>query len=217
MEIFENISNVVIEGEKEKLAEVINEALEKGIEPIEIIQNGLTPGLKTVGDKFENMELYLPEMMLSADVMKAGLDFLKPHIKDTPIHREGVFVIGTIQGDVHDIGKNIVSTFLEVSGFEVYDLGCDIPPHVFIERAEEKRADIIGISALLTSTMTYIPDVIEELKSRELRDKYVVMVGGAPLSPDWARDIGADGYGKDFLESVNVAKQLMQVRRSMID
>lgn len=213
MEVFEKVANVVIEGDKEKVVEVIDEALAQNIRPIDILQKGLTHGLQVVGNKFENGELYLPEMMLSAEVMKAGIELLKPYIEESPTQKEGIFVIGTIQGDVHDIGKNIVGTFLEVSGFEVYDLGCDVPAHTFVDRAEEKQADIIGISGLLTSTMTYMPDVIDELTRRGLRKKYLVMVGGSPLTPEWAHQIGADGYGGDFLEAVKVAKQLMQTRR----
>lgn len=213
MDIFEKIANVIIEGDKEKVGEVIDEALAQNVKPIDIIQKGLTRGLQIVGDKFENMELYLPEMMLSADVMKVGIGLLKPYIKESSIQREGIVVIGTIQGDVHDIGKNIVSTFLEVYGFEVYDLGLDVSATMFIDRAEEKQADIIGISGLLTSTMTYMPDVIDELKRRELRKKYLVIVGGSPLTPEWANEIGADGYGGDFMEAVNVAKQLMKTKR----
>lgn len=213
MGVFEDIAGVVIEGDKEKITSVINEALAQNVNPIDIIQKGLTSGLQVVGDKFENMELYLPEMMMSADVMKAGIEFLKSHTKESPIQKEGIFVIGTIQGDVHDIGKNIVSSFLEISGFEVYDLGCDVPAHTFVDHAEEKQADIIGISALLTSTMTYIPDVIDELDRRELRKNYLVMVGGSALTTEWARQIGADGYGEDFMGAVNTAKQLMRGRR----
>ena len=212
MEIFEKIANVVVEGDKEEVAKVINEALEQNVIPMDIIQKGLGQGIGIVGDKFEKMEMYLPEMLMSAEAMKAGVEIVKPHITGEAIQQEGVMVIGTVQGDVHDIGKNIVAFYLEVSGFKVYNLGSEVPPYKFVEQAEEKGADIIGISALLTSTMAYMPDVIEELKRRGLRDKYIVMVGGGAVTPEWASEIGADGTGADFAEATKVAKQLIKAR-----
>lgn len=214
MGILEKIANVVIEGDKEGVVTVINEALEQNVNPMDIIQKGLTQGIHVVGDKFEKMEMYLPEMLMSAEAVKAGVEIVKPHIKAGLLPQEGVVVIGTMQGDVHDIGKNIVGFYLDVSGFKVYDLGSEVPVYTFVEQAEEKQADIIGISALLTSTMAYMPDVIEELKRRGLREKYIVMVGGGAVTPEWVSEIGADGYGEDFAEATRVAKQLMKARRA---
>lgn len=214
MGILEDIAGAVIEGDKEQVMAVVNKALAQNVNPMDIIEKGLTQGIHIVGDKFEKMEMYLPEMLMSAEAMKAGVEVVKPHIKEGAILQEGVVVIGTVQGDVHDIGKNIVAFYLDVSGFKVYDLGKDTPPYVFAEQAEEKGADIIGISALLTSTMAYIPDVIDELKGRGLREKYIVMVGGGAVTPEWASRIGADGYGADFAEAARVAKQLMRTRRA---
>jgi len=167
-----------------------------------------------VGDKFDKMELYLPEMVLSAEVMKAGIEIVQPYIKEDQSLQKGVVVIGTVQGDIHDLGKNMVSFFLDVSGFKIYDLGLDVTVDAFVEKAEEKQADIIGMSAMLTSTMVYMPDVIEELKIRGLREKYIVMVGGGPVTSQWAQGIGADGYGANFAEAARVAEQLMETREA---
>lgn len=214
MEILEELANVVVEGDEEGVVAAVNKALEQNVNPMDIIQKGLTQGIHIVGDKFEKMEMYLPEMLMSAEAMKAGVEIVKPHIKEGSIPQEGVVVIGTVQGDVHDIGKNIVGFYLDVSGFKVYDLGSEVPIYTFVEQAEEKQADIIGISAMLTSTMAYMPDVIEELKRRGLREKYIVMVGGGAVTPEWVSEIGADGYGEDFAEATRVAKQLMKARRA---
>lgn len=214
MTVLEEITNMVVEGNKEGVVTAVNKALNQGVNPTDIIQMGLTQGINTVGDKFEKMEMYLPEMLISAEAMKAGVEIVKPHIKGESIQQEGVVVIGTIQGDVHDIGKTIVALYLDVCGFKVYDLGTEVPIYTFVEQAEEKGADIIGISALLSTTMAYIPDVIEELKRREVRDKYIVMVGGGAVTPEWAREIGADGSGEDFAQAARVAKELMKAGRA---
>jgi 5-methyltetrahydrofolate--homocysteine methyltransferase len=214
MEILEKIANVVIEGDEQGVVAAVKKALKQNVNPMDIIQRGLNRGLNIVGDKFEKMELYLPEMLVSAGAVKAAIEIVKPHLRGQSITEEGTVVMGTIQGDVHDIGKNIVIQYLDVSGFKVYDLGIEVPIYTFVEQAEEKQADIIGISALLTSTMAYMPDVIEELKRRGLRDKYIVMVGGGVVTPEWASKIGADGTGADFAEATRVAKLLIKARRA---
>lgn len=211
--ILDEIANVVVEGDREGVMAAVSNALKENVDPMDIIQKGLTPGIAIVGDKFEKMEMYLPEMLLSAEAMKAGVDIVKPLVKGGSIKQEGVIVIGTVQGDVHDIGKNIVAFYLDMYGFKVYDLGTAVSIYTFVEQAEEKQADIIGISALLSSTMTYMPDVIEELKRRGIRDKYIVLLGGGAVTPEWAAKIGADGSGADFAEAATLAKQLMKARR----
>lgn len=213
MEILKELANVVVEGDKERLIALANKALAQNVDPKDIIVKGFTRGMQVVGDKFEKMEIYLPEMLLSAEATKAGIEVVKPYIKEGSTQQERVVVIGTIQGDVHDIGKSIVAFYLEVSGFKVYDLGRDVPPSVFVDEADAKGAAIIGVSALLTSTMAYIPDVIDELKRRGLREKYKIMVGGGASTPEWATEIGADGYGADFAEAAKVAKELIKSRR----
>jgi len=212
--ILDEIANIVVEGDREGVMAAVSNALKENVDPMDIIQKGLTPGIAIVGDKFEKMEMYLPEMLMSAEAMKAGVDIVKPLVKGGSIKQEGVIVIGTVQGDVHDIGKNIVALYLNVSGFTVYDLGSEVSINTFVEKAEEKQADIIGISALLSTTMTYMPDVIKELERRGIRDKYIVLLGGGAVTKEWAAKAGADGSGTDFAEAATLAKQLMKTRRT---
>ena len=158
----------------------------------------------------EKLEIYLPQVILSADAMTAGVEIFRQHIlsKEGEITKKTV-LLGTIQGDVHDIGKNIVKIMLESNGFKVYDLGRDVPVLQFIEKVKEHNPDIVGVSALMTTTMVYMPKLIEGLKENGLREKVKMMVGGAPVLPEWAKEIGADGYGKSAMEAVNVAKRLV--------
>ena len=214
MTILEEVTHAVIEGDREKVEASVKRALSEKVDPMEIIQKGLTEGITVVGDRFEKMEMYLPEMLLSAEAMKAGVELVKPHIKSGSLKEEGVVVIGTVQGDVHDIGKNIVAFYLDVCGFKVHDLGTEVSIYDFVEKAEEKGADIIGISALLSSTMTFMPDVIEELKRRGIRDKYIVLLGGGAVTPEWAAKIGDDGSGADFAEAARMARELIKERRT---
>jgi len=216
MKTLEEVVDAVIQGNKEKVVKEVEEALKERIDPIEILNEGLTRGLEVVGEKFEKLEIFLPEMIQSAESMKAGIKVLEPHLKqegEDPYKKEGVVVIGTVQGDIHDIGKNIVSAFLDLSGFDVYDIGKDVPARRFIEEAEKNEADIIALSAMLTTTMGYMHEVIDELKRRRIRDKYLVIVGGGPVTQEWADQIGANGYGKDFAEAVRVCRQLLEPRR----
>ena len=216
MNTFEKIANIVISADRKKIEKAINSALKKKVKPTDILIKGMRKGIETVGQKFEKGEMFLPEMIKSADTMTQGVQILQPFIKAKKkgsIKKFGTIVIGTVQHDLHDIGKNIVSTFLDVSGFEVYDLGFDVSAEKFVEIAEQKKADIIGISALLTTTMNSMANVIEELKQRGLRDKYAVMVGGGPVTKNFAKKLKADGYGKDFVEAVQVAKKLVKSRR----
>jgi corrinoid protein of di/trimethylamine methyltransferase len=186
------------------------EALEEGVDPTEAIEKGLAEGMKEVGRRFEKLEVYLPEVIISADAMTAGVEIFRQHLLarggETP---KKTVLLGTIQGDVHDIGKNIVKIMLESNGFKVYDLGRDVPVFDFIEKVKELSPDIIGVSALMTTTMVYMPKLIEALKEEKLREKVKVMVGGAPVLPEWAKKIGADGYGESAMEAVRVAKRLV--------
>jgi len=218
MNSFERIASAVVGGDREKtIKKLVNNALAQDLDPADILENGLRKGIDVVGRKFEQMEIFLPEMVRSADAMMAGIDILRPSfesIKDqSSVKKEGTIVIGTVHHDIHDIGKNIVSTFLEISGFEVYDLGLDIPAQDFVDKAEEKGADIIALSALLSTTTPYMKDVIDELNHRGLRSKYLVIVGGGIITQEFADEIGADGYGKDFTAAVQIAKELVEMRR----
>ena len=179
-----------------------------------MIQEGFSRGMQIVGDKFSTLEYCLPEVMLAADAMNAATDILKPHLMER--HEgdsQGIIVLGVMQGDIHDLGKNIVKIMLEASGFTVHDLGNDTPVRQFIENAEEGGADIIAASAILTTTMSYMPDITAMLNELGLRAKYMLMLGGAPVINEWAMEIGADGYGEDAVEAVEVAKRLMQKKR----
>jgi corrinoid protein of di/trimethylamine methyltransferase len=210
MDLFKEMAKAVIDGDEERTVTLAKEALEEGVDPTEAIEKGLAEGMKEVGRRFEKLEVYLPEMIISADAMTAGVEIFRQHLLarggETP---KKTVLLGTIQGDVHDIGKNIVKIMLESNGFKVYDLGRDVPVFDFIEKVKELSPDIIGVSALMTTTMVYMPKLIEALKEEKLREKVKVMVGGAPVLPEWAKKIGADGYGESAMEAVRVAKRLV--------
>ena len=206
------LKECVIAGDEKMARETAMEAIESGIDPVEAINLGLAEGMKIVGDRFKQLEMFLPDVMISADAMKAAIDVLEPRIvaEKRSSLTTGKVVIGTVKGDVHDIGKNIVATMLRAARFEVHDLGNDVPPEEYISKAEEVNADIIGTSTLLSTSMPYVEDVIRLLRDRNLRTKYKVMVGGGPITSDWAEKIAADGFGKDIDEAVKVATQLMR-------
>jgi len=210
MDLFKEMAKAVIDGDEERTVTLAKEALEEGVDPTEAIEKGLAEGMKEVGRRFEKLEVYLPEVIISADAMTAGVEIFRQHLLarggETP---KKTVLLGTIQGDVHDIGKNIVKIMLETNGFKVYDLGRDVPVFDFIEKVKELSPDIIGVSALMTTTMVYMPKLIEALKEEKLREKVKVMVGGAPVLPEWAKKIGADGYGESAMEAVRVAKRLV--------
>ena len=210
MDLLKEMANAVIEGDEEKSVSLAKEALAQGLDPTKAIEKGFAEGMKEIGRRFEKLEIYLPQMILSADAMTAGVEIFRRHIlsKEGEITKKTV-LLGTIQGDVHDIGKNIVKIMLESNGFKVYDLGRDVPVLQFIEKVKEHNPDIVGVSALMTTTMVYMPKLIEGLKENGLREKVKMMVGGAPVLPEWAKEIGADGYGKSAMEAVNVAKRLV--------
>ncbi|HDN84570.1 MAG TPA: cobalamin-binding protein, partial [Candidatus Aerophobetes bacterium] len=162
-----------------------------------------------VGDKFKKNEFYVPEVLIAARAMKAGMEIIRPLLTKKGVKGAGKIILGTVRGDLHDIGKNLVGMMLEGAGFEIIDLGVDVPPEKFVEAAREKGADIIGLSALLTTTMPGMKDVIEAIKSSDLKGKLKVMIGGAPVTQDYADEIGADGYAPDAASAVDKAKQLI--------
>ncbi len=199
------------EAEPEGADELAKELLEKrGMSPVELV-NALSKKLKEIGDKFGRGEIFLMDLVGSAEVMNSVMTVLRPALEKSKEKAEyvGTIVIGTVEGDIHDIGQRIVASMLQAAGFRVIQIGNDQPPENFIKAAEENGADIIGASALLTTTMPVQKKLIEELKKRGLRDKYKVIVGGAPTSPEWAEEIGADGHGADATEAVEVAKRLI--------
>jgi corrinoid protein of di/trimethylamine methyltransferase len=214
MELFEQIVEATVAGDQERCVALAHQVLDTGTDPLQAIEQGYTKGMTIVGDKFSRMEYYLPELIRCADAMKAAMDVLKPHLaknQDTGV--KGTIVLGTIQGDLHDLGKNIVKTMLQAAGFTVHDLGCDVQLRSFIEKAEEQDADLIAASAILTTTMAYMPDLVNLLSDMNLRDTVKVMVGGAPVTPDYAEQFGADGYGANAAEAVETAKRLVQSKK----
>jgi corrinoid protein of di/trimethylamine methyltransferase len=214
MKILEQIVEATVAGDQERCVALAREVLDGGTDPLQAIEQGYTRGMAVVGEKFSRMEYYLPELIRSADAMKAAMEVLKPHLgKNRESGVQGSVVIGTIQGDLHDLGKNIVKTMLQAAGLTVHDLGCDVQVRSYIERAEELEADVIAASAILTTTMAYMPDLVNLLADMNLRERLKVMVGGAPVTPEYAREAGADGYGENAAEAVETAKRLVQSRK----
>ncbi|MEM3151485.1 MAG: corrinoid protein [Candidatus Bathyarchaeia archaeon] len=187
----------------------VEKALENGLSPMEII-NVLSDGMREIGDKFAKLELFLTDLMMAGDTMKAALEILLPKIPKEKAISKGKIVIGTVKGDIHDIGKNIVSAMLTASGFEVYDIGKDCHPSKFLEEAEKVNANIIGASALMTTTMPALKDLIEYIKAKGLRNKYKIIVGGGPVTKDYAEEIGADAYAENAVEAVKVIENLIK-------
>jgi corrinoid protein of di/trimethylamine methyltransferase len=211
-EILEELAAKVIEYDKEGAVKTAKKALESGIDPVVAIQQGLAKGIKIVGEKFECNEVFLPHLVMASDAMMAAVKEIEPSIPRESLNkiRTGTVVMGTVRGDIHDIGKNIVATMLRAGSFEVNDLGHDIQQRKFIEEAENSQANIIAMSSLLTTSMMEQKELIEDLNKKNLRTKYIVMVGGGPVNQQWAEDIGADGYGRDAKDALEKAKQLMQ-------
>jgi 5-methyltetrahydrofolate--homocysteine methyltransferase len=210
MTIFEKISDEVQKGNWETVEELVKEVLSPGVSAEKILNEGLVEGMNIVSEKFKNNECFIPEVLVSAKAMTVGLEILKPRLAETNVKSRGKVVIGTIQGDLHDIGKNIVAMLLQGAGFEVVDLGADVPIEKFVESAKNEKADIVGISALLITTMVNMKAVIEGLKDAGLRGNVKVIVGGAPVTRDYANRIEADGYAPDAASGVDVAKSLLK-------
>ena len=203
--------DAVIEGDAPKAEALVNEALSEGLEPATIVNDGLIAAMGTIGERFGRGEIYVPEMLYSARAMQTGLTILEPLLAaGGGVVRKAV-VIGTVKGDVHDIGKNIVGIMLKGAGFTVYDLGVDVPAERFVSAVREHQPDLVGLSALLTTTMPAMRSVIEALELEGLRDSVKVIVGGAPVTEEFAEMIGADGYGTDAGAAATCAKELLQV------
>lgn len=214
--LFQAMAQSIIDGETEVAGQLAQQAIEQGIEPLDAINQGFTVGLNCVGEQFGLGEMFLPELVLAGEAMKAAVTVLEPEMAKRGAERQmlGKVVLGTVEGDMHDIGKTLVATMLSASGFQVYDLGANVPVETFVEKARQVKADIVGLSALLTTTMVKQKDVIEALDDLGLRPKVKVMVGGAPITSSWADEIGADGYGEDSIRAVAVAKKLVGAERS---
>jgi len=205
---FTKISEALIKGDAKTVKELTEQAVAEGIAPGEIIQQGLIAGMSVIAERFKKNEIYVPEVLIAARAMHAGLGVLKPLLTESETEAAEVFLIGTVKGDLHDIGKNLVAMMMEGAGFRVVDLGVDVPPEKFVEAIREHKPSIVGLSALLTTTMVAMKDTLEAIKASEFKDKVKVMVGGAPVTQNYADEIGADGYAPDASTAVDVAKKL---------
>jgi corrinoid protein of di/trimethylamine methyltransferase len=210
-ELFEAMAKSVMEGEVAEAKKLAQQAVAQSVDPLEAINKGFVAGLNTVGDEFSCGTMFLPDLVMAGEAMKAAMSVLEPELSKRGAAREmlGKVVIGTVKGDIHDIGKTIVATLLSASGFQVYDLGHDVSVERFVEKTREVNADIVGMSALLTTTMVRQRDVVKALNEAGLRPKVKVMVGGAPVTRGWVEEIGADGYSEDAVGAVTMAKKLM--------
>lgn len=211
MSILDQIAMSLEKGESEKVIELTQQAIGQNLSVKDILDNGLISGMNVVGENFKNREMFLPEVLLSAKAMYAGMDLLRPLFLKEGIQSSGKVIIGTVRGDVHDIGKNLVGIMLRGAGYEVVDLGKDIGPNNFVEAAKKEGAIAIGMSALLTTTMPVMKEVIELLDKEGLKDSIKIVVGGAPVSQDYADHIGADAYGYDASNAVTCVKSLFTV------
>lgn len=208
MASIKDLTEFVIQADIEKVKETTAALLAAGEDPLKLINEGLIPGINEVGERFKEGNLFVPEMMMSAQAMKAGVDLAKEKIEGADIPNAGTVVIGTVAGDLHDIGKNLVSMMLDSSGFNVVDLGVDVPADKFIAAVKEHKPSIVGLSALLTTTMPAMKEVIDALKESNLRDQVKVVIGGAPVSQAYADEIGADGYAPDAALAVELCKKI---------
>lgn len=204
------------DGLKEEIEEAVNILLERGWQPYRVLTEALVSGMTIVGNDFRDGILFVPEVLLAANAMKAGMFILKPLLAETGAPRMGKMVIGTVKGDIHDIGKNLVSMMMEGAGFEVVDLGINNPVESYLEALETEKPDILGMSALLTTTMPYMKVVIDSLVEKGIRDDYTVLVGGAPLNEEFGKAIGADAYCRDAAVAVETAKQFMARKHNQL-
>ena len=213
--IFEQLSFSVVKGDKEMARQAAREVIEQTIDPVEAIENGLSRGMEIIGERFSKMEVFLRELLMAAQAFDGAMEVLEPEIaaQKKEVSTRGIIVMGTVKGDVHSIGKDIVVTMLRTGGFEVHDLGVDVSPLSFVEAAQKNHVDIIALSSLMTTTMVGQKEVIEVLREMGLKDQYRVIVGGGPVNQQWADQIGADGYGATATDAVSLAKDLLPDRK----
>ncbi len=217
-EIFKNLFDAVVEMNEQKGKDAATLLIKENYSPLEGIENGLSKGMKVMGEKFNKLEIFLPELMMAAEVFNSAITILKPHISSdssgkSKSTKKGTVLIGTVKGDIHKIGKDIVAMLLEIGGFDVHNIGEDVSTSTFIEEAGRVGADIIALSSLLTTTMASQKDLIDILKETGQREKYLVMIGGAPTSQKWADEIGADIYGENAEKAVSLALEFMSKKQ----
>jgi 5-methyltetrahydrofolate--homocysteine methyltransferase len=209
----ETISQAVVDGDDKQVVKLVKDALTSGISAMDILDKGLVPGIRALGELFKDGEVYLPEILISTRAMNRGVGELQPHLAGVDIHRKGTVVLGTVEGDLHDIGKNLVGLMLGSNGFNVIDVGADVSADSFVSAAQEHNADIVAMSALLTTTITYFLTVIEALEKAGLRSRVKVMIGGAPVTRQYADEISAEGFAEDCALAVDEANRLMMLKQ----
>jgi 5-methyltetrahydrofolate--homocysteine methyltransferase len=212
-DIIELMQEDLYDGYKEEVEEEVQELLKRGLEPYQVLTQGLVAGMDVVGDDFRDGILFVPEVLMAAKAMKGGMEILRPLLTASNAPKQGTVVIGTVKGDIHDIGKNLVAMMLEGAGFTVVNIGINNDVESYFEAIEEHNPDILGMSALLTTTMPYMRTVIKALKEKGIRDEVIVLVGGAPLNDSFAEDIEADAYCRDASVAVKTAKKLMEIKK----
>jgi corrinoid protein of di/trimethylamine methyltransferase len=210
-ELLAKLTSSLVDGEPDETVALTRQALDLGMEPLTIINKGLVPGMDIVGAKFQTGEYFLPHLIIAASGMQQAMELLEPELRarQQSVESLGTVVIGTVKGDIHEIGKSLVGTMMSASGFQVHDLGVDVPTESFVAKVKETGADILGLSALLTTTMTVQRDVIDALEEAGIRNQIKVIVGGAPVGQEWADTIGADGYAEDAVGAIELGKRLM--------
>ena len=208
--IFKDMKDALGQGDRQAVAKLTKQALDEGIEIKEILNDGLIAGMEIIGNKFKNNEVFIPEVLIAAKAMHEGIAILEPHFTRCGIKPAGKVVIGTVKGDLHDIGKNIVSMMFKGACFTVYDLGIDVAPGKFVDTVKKEGADIVAMSSLITTSMNSMKDTVKALKDSGLRDKLKIMIGGAPVTQNFADAIGADGFAKDAASAVDKAKELLK-------
>lgn len=207
-DILEKIASNLYDGEAEEVTELVQKALDQGMAPEEILTSGLIAGMDEVGKDFKAGDLFVPEVLIAARAMHAGMGILRPLLAESEVHSAGKYIIGTVQGDLHDIGKNLVKMMLEGAGFEMVDLGVDVQADAFVNAVREHQPQIVGMSALLTTTMVNMKATIEALEEAGLRDAVKIMIGGAPVTAAFAEEIGADAYAPDAASAVDIARNI---------
>ena len=209
----EEIKELVIDGEDEEIVDKIKEAIDAGVSVGDIVNNGLIEAMNVIGPMMASGELFVPEVLMSAETMQVGLNYVKPLLQDGDLKSLGTVVIGTVEGDLHDIGKNLVKMMMDGAGIEMVDLGVDVSEEKFVEKAEEIGADIVCLSALLTTTMPAIETTIKAFEDKGIKDKYIFMIGGAPVSEEYAKQVHADYYTTDAAAAADVAKKVLQEKK----
>jgi corrinoid protein of di/trimethylamine methyltransferase len=214
-QMLESLCQKVIGGDNDGIKVMSTQALDIGIEPLEILENGISKGMETVGKRFETGEAFLPELMLAADAFSSAMEVISPALEasNKSIEKVGKILLATVKGDVHNLGKNILGIVLETNGFEVIDLGVDQDTLTIIDAAEKNKVDVIGLSAVMTTTMPYQKELLDTLTEMGLRDKFIVMVGGGPVSQKWANEIGADGYGETAMDAISIATEKIKSKK----